>query len=611
MTYHEHFASYFKEEQLKPFIHLLSKRMESGHVCIPIDESIDAALIECGYTGIDKTISLSNLVSSEESDPIKKPFIFYNNKFYLQRYFQYETTILKRLKDLTLVDDHLSQERKNAVESQNEFILSQISKKEDISNFSEIEKPDWQAVAAIQGVLNNLTIVTGGPGTGKTTTVAKILALLNKIGGEDLSVALAAPTGKAAVRMKESLMNSVTQFPDLDIKKLLAKTEAKTIHRLLGTKLNSPFFKHNKENPLPFDVVVIDEASMISVAMFAKLLDAIGLNTRLIILGDSDQLASVDAGSLFGDICTSQKETACENKFEQDHLTWLNKLLQSDRQLNMVLEGKTSFLAEQLVRLKKTYRYNQDSRMGKFTQAVINGNSDKLESIINLEDDGMLSVDFEYDPKIFEEFILKYSAYIEEPIIEKALKKINNCRVLCAVKQSDQGVYKLNERIQAFLKNKYKTTPKLFNPNSEIYYNQLIIVTKNQPDLKLSNGDVGIVRGEKDNLKVYFPPVLSDNSEDASISNNYLEINPGYIEQWEPVFAMTIHKSQGSEFDEVFVVLPKKGGDQLLTRELLYTGVTRAKNKAHIQSSLEVLKTTTQNCVKRTSGINDRIKNKN
>jgi len=598
---HHHFAKYFKEQAIEPYLYVLSKRMESGHICIPMDNTIQDELAEIDLPFSSTALKESTLISTTGKE--LKPFVFFENKLYLQRYFQYETNVIERLKEKAAQKDQYEQ-RKAEIENFKDFILEEISKKEDVSNYGDEEKPDWQAIAAIQGVLNNLSIITGGPGTGKTTTVAKVLALLKKTNDENLSVALAAPTGKAAVRMKESLLDSVKKFNGLDISDIVEDAVPKTLHRLLGTKFNSPFFKHNKSNPLPFDVVIVDECSMVSVAMFSKLLDAIGPNTRLILLGDSDQLASVDAGSLFGDICRSQELT--ENKFTRDNLDWMNSLLQSDRHTTQVLDIPNNFLNQHLIRLKKTWRYDQSSKMGQFTKAVIKGKTKKLKEVIELPDDGKLSIDFEYTKNFFENFIKKYTSYINEIDIEKALKKMNDCRVLCAIKQTDQGIYEVNKRIQNYLKNLYKDTneSKLFNPSSELYHNQLIMVTRNQPDLSLFNGDVGIVRGEKDKLKVYFP---SADKELEKTEKKYIEVNPWFIEQWETVFAMTIHKSQGSEFNEVFVILPKKTENRILTRELLYTGITRAKNHACIQSTLEVLESTTNQEVNRVSGINERI----
>lgn len=608
-SYHHHFAKYFQCEQLEPFIYVLSKRMETGHICIPLDESIKADLIEGGYNSLNYSIGNSDFLTRVTDENLgvnteKKPFVLFQNKLYLQRYFMYESQVLSQLKKFSKVNENTLNDLQALLFNHKDFVLKAISTKVDLKDYIEDEKVDWQAIAAILGFLNNLTIVTGGPGTGKTTTVAKILALLNKVNGNDFSVALAAPTGKAAMRMKESLAASAENFQELEIESVVKEATPSTIHRLLGTRLNSPFFKHDKDNRLPYDVVIIDEASMIGVALFAKLLEAMKEGCKIILLGDSEQLASVDAGSLFGDICLSQKSN--QNTFSENLSRFLNDLLQTERTLTSWNNDSANFLASNFVRLKKTHRFKQDSTLGRFNSAVIEGDKEALKRIIENKSTKDLKIDLVYSPSFLQEFILKYKAYIEEENISQALKEINRCRILCAVKASDQGVYMINEKVKELLKKEFKGQKDKFNPSTEIFNNQLIMVTKNQPEMNLFNGDVGLIRMSGDKLKAFFP---KQQTNEVDGDKDYFEVIPGFIESWETVFAMTIHKSQGSEFDEVLVILPKKKENRLLTRELLYTGVTRAKNCAHIQSSEEVLYTAVSHQVDRVSGLKERILN--
>ena len=602
---HIAFAQYFKDPILEPYLYVLSKRMENGHICIPIDNSINDDLIEGGYSTEKIKITENELITfADNYDPIEqtelKPFVYYNGKLYLQRYFVYENTILEKLK--AFENKELLNERKSKISTHKDFIINSISREEDVSTYAEIEKIDWQAIAAIKGVLNNLTIITGGPGTGKTTTVAKILALLKRTEGEDLSIALAAPTGKAAMRMKESLMNSVQMYKDLEIDAIVNKLETFTIHRLLGTNLNSPFFKHNKENQLPFDVIIIDEASMIGMSLFAKLVDSIKDTSRLILLGDSEQLASVDAGSLFGDICLSQKDI--ENKFTEEEISLYKDLVRPERLINPMITEKNGFLNKSFVRLKKTYRYNAALTLGTFNASVITGNTEQLKKIIANGSTEDLKIDTDYNQSFVNDFILKYKAYIDEDNISEALQKISNCRILCAVKSSDQGVSSVNEKVKDILKKEYKNQKDKFNPSNTFFNNQLIMVTKNQLEMNLFNGDVGLIRFSDKKLKAFFSK--QQNSVIAG-DKDFMEVTPSFIESWGNVFAMTIHKSQGSEFDEVLVILPKNKGNKLLTRELVYTGITRAKNCAYIQTLEDVLYTAVDQQVDRVSGLKDRI----
>jgi len=604
---HKVFASYFKDEALAPYLFALSKRMEDGHVCLDLNripsekefwKEFDADTSE--ITDFPKSHILIG-----ENHEAKKPFVFAHDKLYMTRNYFYETQIIQKLLAFVLSGKERIADRKLALQLNSDFIQILQSKDDKLETFSSEEKPDWQLIAAIQGVLNNVTIITGGPGTGKTTTVAKILALLNKM-EPNLSVALTAPTGKAAVRMKESLQNTVKdpRNESLELEQMVSELDPKTLHRLLGAIHQSPFFKHNEDHPLDYDVVIVDEASMIGVGLFAKLLSALKPSSRLIILGDSEQLASVDSGSLFGDLCTGLKPN--ENQFEKEHLDFINTFLARDRQMGEVntLNRRATILDECLVRLKKTYRYNQNSKMGQFTKAVIHGFGEQLDQILAIPEDSLV-LDTEYDETIFNMFIKGYYAFIEEQDIKKALEKLNNCRVLCAVRQGEQGIYKINSRIESQLKSHYNNNKEHnFQPTDGFYHNQPIMVTQNTPEINLFNGDVGIVRkDENGRLKAYFV-----NPKKETDGKDMMTINPASIPEWETVFAMTIHKSQGSEFNEVLVILPKQKENRVLTRELLYTGVTRAKKRAIIQSSIYLVKSTTQQAVNRVSGVQDRIR---
>jgi len=256
--------------------------------------------------------------------------------------------------------------------------------------------------------------------------------------------------------------------------------------------------------------------------------------------------------------------------------------------------------------LKKTHRFKQDSTLGRFNSYIIEGDKQGLQKIIENKSTNDLKIDTDYSKTFINDFILKYKAYIEEENISQALKKVNNCRILCAVKASEQGVYTINENVKELLKKEYKGQKDKFNPTTEIFNNQLIMVTKNQPGINLFNGDIGLIRFSGKKLKAFFPKQQND---EVAGDKDYFEVTPGFIESWETVFAMTIHKSQGSEFDEVLVILPKKKENRLLTRELVYTGVTRAKYCAFIQSSEEVLYTAISQQVDRVSGLKDRILN--
>jgi exodeoxyribonuclease V alpha subunit len=586
---HQQFAEFFKSETLKPFAYLISKKLSEGHICLPLndveEEIKDAPFIdEKAVLQSVKKLATEPFVAA--IDEPKQPFVLHNNRLYLQRYFNYETQILTRLKAFVETEKQYAEERTKSLKANTDFIQSLFPQQNSGKAANEI---NWQLVAAIIAVLNDFSIITGGPGTGKTTTVAKVLAILFKI-DTSIKVALAAPTGKAAVRMAESLKKASLDMPVAIAQRFEAIIPG-TIHRLLGYIPNSPYFKHNAENPVNFDVVIIDESSMIDVALFSKLLQAIGNNTRLILLGDKDQLASVEAGSLFGDLCNAQpaftisaKKAELINNFFSDTLNQVTN--------DFIVAADSHLLFEHIVELKQSHRFSSDRGIGKLSKAIITNDEKVVKSFIETAD-SEVTIDTKYEENIFESFVKGYVNYIKETDIKKALARLNELRVLCAIREGEQGLYALNRKIEKYLQQK-----KLIKPNAEFYEHRPVIVTKNYYDLGLFNGDVGIIRPDENKvLKAWF--------EDSS--GALKSVLPGFIAEAETVYAMTIHKSQGSEYDHVLVVLPDAPELPLLTAELLYTGVTRAKTSVVIQATEEVIAETAKRRVKRASGIMDRF----
>ena len=445
-------------------------------------------------------------------------------------------------------------------------------------------------MAVTQALLNNFTIITGGPGTGKTTTLAKLLIVLYAL-EPNAKVALAAPTGKASMRMLESLKSSTLNFTE-ETKAKIGQLVPSTIHSLLGYKRESVNFKHNAENPLPYNWVVVDEASMIDVPMFSKLLAAIGDNTRIILLGDKDQLASVEAGSLLGDLCQTLPSL---NQFSNETAQWINTFItDDDRKINAEFINDTKqLLAGHIIELKYSHRFNSQGAIGKVSKAVIEGDLEGLKSLIGAPTASNVTFDFEYKEEILSKFVEGYEAYINEHDKAEALKKLNQLRVLVAVRESNRGMKAINKFIELHLRKKG-----LLKPDGDFYENRPIMVTRNMYDLELFNGDTGIMRKDASgNMKAYF--------EDPK--GGIKSVLPAYLTYSETVFAMTIHKSQGSEFNNVLVVLPEGTSNALLTRELLYTGITRAKDHITIQGKQDTIDYAVSTCVKRISGITGRI----
>ena len=583
---HQQFADYFPSENLKPYIYSLSKKLSDGHICIDISQIDKAELIEAGYRDIldpEKLLN-ENLVSTGDK---MTPFVLLNNRLYLQRYFNYEDIILNRIKDFITKDTLQALQNREEINKHAHLIKAIFN--ETIQN--KITGTNWQLVAVITALLNNFTIITGGPGTGKTTTVAKILSILLTI-NPSLKIALTAPTGKAAARMKESLENAANIAPE--IKTIFNQLQPATIHRLLGVIRNSPHFKFYKENPLQYDLVIVDESSMIDVALFAKLLLAIAPGTKLILLGDKDQLASVEAGSLFGDLCQAQPVL---NRLNTEISNFINSFISTEAQhisSDNIDDTATHPLFQHIIELQQSHRFSDDKGIGKFSKSIIKNNPEIIQNFFKNTDD-QVTIDTNYSEIIFQNFVEGYKEFIQEPNILEALKKINNLRVLCAVREGEQGLYAFNKKIENYL-----VQQKTINITGDFYKNRPIMVTSNNLELQLFNGDIGLVRPDEDGvLKAWF---LTGKEEVKSVLQ-------GYISNAETVFAMTIHKSQGSEFNKVLVVLPKGEDIKILTRELLYTAVTRAKEKLILQGSEALILETAKALVERGSGIIDRFNN--
>lgn len=588
---HRQFAEFFEEPAIWPYAYLLSQKLTEGNICISVDdvpENLNSTPYSKSITA-KELISLKHLVSKQ--DVLTTPFILHNNRLYFQRYFKYETSIIDKLNNLIAAEKTVLANRISQLESQRTLIQS-LKTDYKLDNLTTKEKVDWQLVAVTQALLNNFTIITGGPGTGKTTTLAKLLIVLYAL-EPNAKVALAAPTGKASMRMLESLKSSTLNFTE-ETKAKIGQLVPSTIHSLLRYKRESVNFKHNSENPLPYNWVVVDEASMIDVPMFSKLLAALGDNTRIILLGDKDQLASVEAGSLLGDLCQT---LPILNQFSDETTQWINTFItDDDRKINAeFINDAKQLLAGHIIELKYSHRFNSQGAIGKVSRAVIEGKVDEVKALIQNAQGTNVIVDQKNDPALLENFVAGYEAYINEHDKAEALKKLNQLRVLVAVRQGPRGLYAINKAIELHLRKKG-----LLKPDDEFYENRPIMITRNMYDLGLLNGDTGIMRKDASgNMKVWF--------EDGQ--GGIKSVLPAYLNYSETAFAMTIHKSQGSEFDHVMVILPEGTSNALLTRELLYTGITRAKSSITIQGEMATIEHAVNSCVKRISGITGRIDN--
>jgi exodeoxyribonuclease V alpha subunit len=453
------------------------------------------------------------------------------------------------------------------------------------------EGTDWQKVAAVVAVRKRFCVISGGPGTGKTSTVLKIIALFLEQAKEmGVRIALAAPTGKSAARLNESIRLMKEKLDCAPAIKEMIPDEASTIHRLLGSIGGSVRFRYSADNPLPFDAVVIDEASMVALPLMAKLAAALRHDARLILLGDKDQLASVETGAVLGDICGRGGNEPFSSEFADLVARVAGERIPAEPSTNSLPP-----LTDSLVVLKRNYRFEDDSGIGAVGRAVNAGDGEG--AIALLKGESHRDMAWRSVPKpdslrraLSGTVVAGYGAYLAAGSPAEALERFDAFRVLCALRQGPYGVTGINAIIEEILAEKG-----LIEPRSRWYRGRPVMITVNDYNLKLFNGDVGIVFPDPEaggTPRVFFP------APDGRVR----KISPVRLPAHETVYAMTIHKSQGSEFDRVLMLLP--GHDsEVLTRELIYTGITRAKDEAGIWGDEENFITSVSRRIDRKSGL--------
>ncbi|MDO6545069.1 exodeoxyribonuclease V subunit alpha [Photobacterium sanguinicancri] len=460
---------------------------------------------------------------------------------------------------------------------------------------------NWQKVAAAMALTRQFSVISGGPGTGKTTTVAKLLAALVMqvdlaAGVEAPAIKLVAPTGKAAARLTESIGSAVKSLSVDAIVKENIPTQSSTIHRLLGAIPNSVDFRHNRDNPLHLDVLVVDEASMIDLPMMARLLDALPPHAKLILLGDKDQLASVEAGAVLGDICGF-----IEQGYSPQQAAQLNQL--TGYQLSSAQQN-VSPVADSLCMLRKSYRFHAKSGIGQLARAINSGKPQLVDRVwqqgfADIRNYPLSADNYQTLIKMTVNFYRDYLDLIEQQASPSdVLAAFSQVRLLCALREGDFGVQGLNQRIERGLER----AGKISTSDDTWYLGRPVMITRNDHGLGLYNGDIGIAMYEPSNslnegastprLRVYFE------MPDGSIYG----VLPSRLPEHDTVYAMTVHKSQGSEFADTLMVLPKDYSP-ILTRELVYTGVTRAKARLHFFAQPDVVTRAVRICTERASGL--------
>lgn len=608
---------------------LASHQLGRGHVCLDLaatlkDPALALSLPPEGADQADPEFALPPLAPHEVfqgmdisvwrealNHPLltsagegSTPLVAVGNRLYLRRFWAYEQQVL----------DQINQRLQSPARDRHSTSTGQIGSILAGLFPAGNDALDWQKLACALTVRSPFSIITGGPGTGKTTTVLKVLALLqtlalsNREASRPLRIKLAAPTGKAAARLGQSIASRVK---DLDLSNLANAEMVRdaiprsvtTLHRLLGSRPDTRHFRHDRRNPLSLDVLVIDEASMIDLEMMAAVLRALPMDARLILLGDKDQLASVEAGAVLGALCQCA---------EQGHYTpsvrdWLQQTTGLSIPADMV-DSEGTPLDQAVTMLRESHRFSASSGIGQLARAVNAGegaaalaileNPPRDLAYLSISDKGDAAFealvleggvamssnnkpDKDYPPRVGYRHYLSLLQPEDRPEADATTEALDSWakqvldahdqfQVLCAVRKGPWGVEGLNQRIESLLASKGHITKQ-----GDWYEGRPVLVTRNDYALGLMNGDIGVTLAIQDpdrnqpTLRVAFP------TYDAARPIQW--VTPSRLDAVETVFALTVHKSQGSEFTHTVLVLPNRA-NPILTRELLYTGITRASH---------------------------------
>jgi len=591
----------------------LSESVRLGHTCLPLTALAgltwaracdnDNVISHQGFCfpQLDVLSQLFNKIDCEKKMP--QAFVFMYNCLYLRRYFSFEQELAVFIKNKLVSDQNIELDKlKNC--------LNQLFNVQDF-----ISKPksqlDWQMISVANALNKNFTIVAGGPGTGKTYTVTKILAAITLLAELQHKpaprIALVAPTGKAAQRLSESINHAIKQFRTKISDSILdvIPKQAQTVHRLLGVIPQNIQFKHHQKNKLSLDVLLIDEVSMVDLALMTRIFRALEAHCQVILLGDADQLPSVLTGSVLNELAPRQ-----HSGYSAANIEYLQSLTQQKSLTSF--KAKSAQTSDHLTFLVKSHRFDGEGGIGKLATLVIQGN-------------GALSWQLLKDNNIETEQVSRqirlYSNNSNEwlaPLVKKyylpiftlsavsdAFIQFSQFRVLCAARKGNAGVNYFNELITSLLIS-YGVNAN----NDGFYHGQAIMITENNYQTGLYNGDIGFIwQDELGHLMAVFEDNLQsklDDDQEQSLNKNnmkYRWLMLSQLPKYEAVYAMTIHKTQGSEFKHVAMVLPDRVDHQLLSRELLYTGITRAKSFISIVSKGNVWQQAVERKVQRYANL--------
>ena len=588
----------------------LSLAVSEGHVCLML-ESLAAAASDDGSSVLDvrgwrAALLASGIVGTPEAPGVLPLIVDADDRLYLHRYFDYERRLARRLMQARHADAGVrSSASAGADASIDSPALRARLAELFAANAARLDgAADWQQLAAALALRGRLTVISGGPGTGKTTTVVNLLACMIAL-APDCRIALAAPTGKAAVRMTDAIRQRAQHLPPELRDRMPA--ESSTVHRLLGVTPSG--FAHDADNPLAIDALVVDEASMLDLALATRLLEAVPPTARIVLLGDKDQLAAVESGAVFA-------ELSIDPTLTPDCVRELAALTGTPAEAIVPpAPARASALQDCAVWFTQTYRFSRDSGVGRLANYVNTGQAraaaDWLRGATD-DDVCWLEAGTGTDPEaVLREMDSGFADYVRSVAADPAdiaaiTDAFGRFRVLCALRDGPRGVTALNaamtRRFRAAL-----TLPGLPPAGGGLegalaspwFTGRPVLVLDNDYVLRLFNGDIGIALPDANGvLLVHFP--------DATAPGGFRAIAPVRLPRHETAFAMTIHKSQGSEFDGILVMLPQQRS-RVLTRELLYTAITRAKRQVTLVADEAVLAQAIATPTTRHSGLLARL----
>jgi exodeoxyribonuclease V alpha subunit len=571
-----------------------------GHVYVDLETISTTATVEADEpvdlsqlpwpapVGWIERVAASELVAVGESDgAASRPLRLVGSRLYLDRYWREERQLA--------ADLHRLSSRSSAG-----YRVDVL--REQLARLFSGETDSRQCLAAASAVLRGLAVVAGGPGTGKTTTVARIIALLSEqaaaVGAPAPLVALAAPTGKAAARLEEAVHSEAAALPvELSARAQLLALHASTLHRLLGWRPDSNSrFRHNRGQRLPHDVVIVDETSMVSLSLMARLVEAIRDDARLVLVGDPEQLASIEAGAVLGDIVGPAADKPLIDAAMRDVLA---EVTGHPVEADDPPAGVT--IGDGIVVLNRVYRFGRG--IAQLAEAIRQGDPDGAIQTLSEAPEGVTWIPVDAAEAASADALagVKEAAVAAGRVVveaarageaQQAIDTLGAFRVLCAHRRGPQGVATWNAEIEGWLEHELDG----FVTAERWYVGRPLLVNHNDYELKLYNGDTGvIVNTPSERVRAVFER-----------GGEVLEFSPTRLAALDTVYAMTIHKGQGSQFGTAAVLLPAPTS-RILTRELLYTGATRAREHLILVGTEETIRAAVARPVARASGLRWRL----